>query len=648
MSHRPKKNRPPDNRDPGRCKGTASGTADRRGSPGDTSPSNLRFWTHNTYTAAAVCGFLLLAVFLVFGQTVGHEFINYDDDQYVYENPQVTGGLTARGVSWAFTTDYANNWHPLTWISHMLDCQIYGLQAGGHHLTNVLLHAAAVILLFLVLWRMTGFLWRSAIVAAVFAIHPLRAESVAWVVERKDVLSGLFFMLTLWAYVGYARRPFSLVRYLTVAVLFALGLMAKPMLVTLPFVLLLLDYWPLGRVGLPQAEDKSFSFPRRVVVEKLPLMALTAASCAATFIAQSKAVANLDAIPISLRIANALVSYVAYIRELFYPMGLAVFYPYPGDGLPIWQVAASTLTLTGISIAALAWRRRFPYLFVGWFWYVGMLVPVIGLVQVGSHSMADRYTYLPQIGLCMAVTWGVAQVTASWRYRRWACGIASALAVLVLMGFAWRQTSYWQDSETLWTRALACTTHNDIAHNNLGNTLADRGQIDEAIAHYQKALEIKPGYVEAHNNFGMALARCGQVDTAIAHYQMALEIMPGSAEVHNNLGNALAGRGQVDAAIVHFQKALEIKPDYVEAYNNLGNALLSRGQVDAAIAHFGKALEIKPDYAKGYNNLGIALARRGQIDEAIAHFRKALEIKPDYAAARNNLGLALRQRGQRN
>jgi protein O-mannosyl-transferase len=428
-----------------------------------------------------------------------------------------------------------------------------------------------------------------------------------------------------------------------VAVLFALGLMAKSMLVTLPFVLLLLDYWPLGRVGLPPVGGL---FPWRVVVEKLPLMALTAASCAATFFAQGEAVATVDVIAISSRIANILVSYVAYIGELFYPVGLAVFYPHPESGLPIYKVVASVLVLTGISTAALAWRRRFPYLFVGWFWYVGMLVPVIGLVQVGSHAMADRYTYLPQIGLCLSVTWGVAQLAASWRHRLWVCGAASTLAVLVLMGSAWRQTSYWRDSETLWTRTLACTKRNFPAHNNLGIALAGLGQIDAAIFHFQKALEIKPDDAETHYNLGIALAGRGQVDAAIAHYQKVLEIRPNSAEAHHNLGIALAGQGQIDAAIAHYQKALEIRPDSAEAHNNLGIVLAGRGQIDEAIAHFKKALEIKPDSAEGHSNLGSALAGRGQIDEAIAHFRKALEVRPDSARAHNNLGIVLAGRGQ--
>ncbi len=593
--------------------------------------------THNVYKATAVCVFLLLAVALVFGQTVRHEFVNYDDGPYVYENPQVAGGLTARGIAWALTASHGGNWHPLTGLSHMLDVQLYGLNAGGHHLTNVLLHAAAAILLFLVLWRMTGFLWRSAFVAAVFAIHPLRVESVAWVAERKDVLSGLFFMLTLWAYVGYARRPFSSVRYLAVAVLFSLGLMAKPMLVTLPFVLLLLDYWPLGRMG-PLSADKPPPFPWLVIVEKLPLMALTIASCVATIITQSEAITPIDTIPISSRISNALVSYVAYIGDLFYPVGLAVLYPHPGSGLPIWKVAASTLALTGITTAAVAWRRRFPYLFVGWFWYVGMLVPVIGLVQVGSHSMADRYTYLPQIGLSLCVTWGIAQFAASRRHRCRLCGIASALVILLLMGLAWRQTSYWRDSETLWTHALACTADNYTVHNDLGVIVEERGRIDEAIAHFQKALKIKPNFAEAHHNLGNAFMRRGQADAAITHYQKSLELWPGDAKSHNNLGVALAGLEQVESAIIHFQRALEIQPDYAEARFNLGRALDRQGKTADAVIQWREAVRLQPNRIVLLNQLAWVLAtcpaesiRNGA--EAVDLARRAVRLSDGRDAA---------------
>jgi tetratricopeptide (TPR) repeat protein len=596
---------------------------------------------------------LLLAVGLIFGQTGRYEFVNFDDGGYVAENPYISGGLTVRGITWVFTHSHEGNWHPLTGLTHMLDCQLYGLNPGAHHLTNVLLHAATAVLLFLVLWQMTNGFWPSALVAALFAVHPLRVESVAWASERKDVLSALFFVLTLGAYVRYARSPFSRKRYLLVVAAYALGLMAKPMLVTLPCVLLLLDYWPLGRMISPTTEPPArggrssrFSFPRRLVLEKLPLLLLTVVFCGVTLWAQGEAVTPTDRLPFGWRLANALVSCVAYLGQFFWPAGLAVYYPHLRSHLPIWQAAAALVLLGGISAGALACWRRYPYLLIGWLWYLGMLVPVIGLVQVGAQGMADRYTHLTQIGLCIAVVFGLADLTRSWSYRGWVRGVSSALVLAVLMGCAWRQTSFWQDSETLWSHALACTSQNHVAHNELGLVLAGRGRFDQAIAHYQKALEISPDYAETHNNLGVALAGSGQVDSAMAHYQKALEIEPNSAEIHNNLGNALAGRGQLDLAIAHYQKALEIKPDYADAHYNLGNALAGRGQVDSAIAHYQKALEIKPDYAQAHNNLGNALTGRGQVDSAIAHYQKALEIKPGYAQAHYNFGRALSEKGR--
>jgi tetratricopeptide (TPR) repeat protein len=600
----------------------------------------------------AVCGSLLLAVGLVFSQTVHYEFVNFDDNVYVYENPHVSRGLSSPGIAWVFTHEHGANWHPLTGLSHLLDCQVFGLNAGAHHLTNVLLHAATAILLFLFLWRMTGGLWPSALVAAIFAVHPLRVESVAWVSERKDVLSGLCFVLTLGAYVGYVGHRFSVVRYVAVIVSFALGLMAKPMLVTLPLVLLLLDYWPFGRMTSADAPvvgdgwSGDFSFPVGLLLEKVPLLLLAAASCAVTVWAQGEAVLSRELLPLGSRIANALVSYVAYLGQSFYPFGLAAFYPHPRLNLPVWKIVGALLVLACISAGTLACWRRYPYLLVGWLWYLGMLVPVIGLVQVGAQAMADRYTHLTQIGLCIAVVWGVADLTRSWSYRGWVRGVSSALVLAVLMGCAWRQTMFWRDSETLWTHALACTSQNYVAYNELGLVLTGRGRIDEAMAYYQKALEISPDYAETHNNLGVALADRGQVDSAIIHYQKALDISPNYAEARNNLAVALAGRGQVDSAFTHYEKVLEIKPDYAEAHNNLGNALAGRGQIDSAIAHYQKALESKPDYAEARNNLGNALTSRGQVDSAIAQYQEALVIKPDYAEAHNNLGRALSEKGR--
>jgi tetratricopeptide (TPR) repeat protein len=642
MDHKTKRNQKQQGQTPGNSGRGDHHADDRCNSAQVLPPTTGKFWKQSRHQAAAVCFFILVAVVLVFGQTVTHEFVNYDDDKYVYQQRSITGGLTARSLVWAFTTGEGRDWHPwypLPWLSHMLDFDLYGFHAGGHHLTNVLLHIAVSILLFLVLWRMTGFLWRSAFVAVVFSIHPLRVESVAWVVERKDVLSGLFFMLTLGAYVRYSRLPFSFVRYLVLIVFYALGLMSKMMLVTVPFVMLLLDYWPLGRMAA--WENRVSSFPWRLVMEKLPLLLMAAALSVAT------PFANIDAIPMTHRVTNAIVSYLAYIGKFLYPVGLAVFYPHPGGDLPIWKVVLSALTLGGVSAAAFVWRRRFPYLFVGWFWYVGMMVPVIGLVQVGLHAMADRYTYLPQIGLSLFLAWGAAELTASWRRRRLVLGIVSASLILILTGLAWKQTTYWRNSETLWRHALDCTTDNFRAHYNLAVTLEEQGYADAAMTHYRNAIRIKPDFAAPLNNLGMAMANLGQVDAAIDLYEKALKVEPDYAEAHNNLGNVLAGCGRVNEAIAHFRTALEKKPDLAEAHINLGMALAGYGRNDEAIYHFQIALEIKPGYATVHNKLGTILMSTGRIDEAIVHFQKALEIKPDYTEARENLNLALKQSGQR-
>jgi protein O-mannosyl-transferase len=632
-------------------------------------PSDPHFREPTKYTVLVVCGLLLVAVAIVFGQTVRYDFVNYDDQLYVYDNLQVAHGLTAEGIAWAFTTGHASNWHPLTWLSHMLDCQLYGLHAGGHHLTNILLHAATVILLLLVLWRMTGEFWPSAFVAAVFAIHPLRVESVAWVSERKDVLSGLFFMLTLWAYVSYVRHPFSLARYLAVVVIFALGLMAKPMLVTLPFVLLLLDFWPLGRITLAQtgkdknksgnssftgapgatvklSPQRSFIFPMRLVVEKIPLLLLTVISCIATSLAQREAIATLVKVSLPTRIANAVVSYVAYLGQLFYPVDLAVLYPHPMTGLAIWRVALALLVLVGISLGALAYWRRHPYLLVGWLWYLGMLVPVIGLVQAGSHAKADRYTYLPQIGLTIALAWGVMFVVRSWPYRRWLCGIASALVVAALMGCAWRQTTFWRDSETLWTHTLACTSQNIGAQYHLGVSLGNVGRLPEAIELFKQILQLDPDVAEYHNSLGVALFKTGRQQEAIEHLQEALRLKPDYAQAHYNLGTALDQSGQMPKAIKHFEQALQFKPDYFEAHNNLGLALVKVNRIPEAIEHYHQALRIKPDYAEAQSNLGLVMAKTGRLPEAIEYYQQALRLKSDFPEAHNNLGITLSKAGR--
>ena len=448
----------------------------------------------------------------------------------------------------------------------MVDCQLHGLNPGWHHFTNVLLHVFAVVLLFIALLRMTGALWRSAIVSAVFAVHPLHVESVAWIAERKDVLSAVFFTLTLLAYLHYTRAP-SLGRYLTVALLLALGLMSKPMLVTLPFVLLLLDYWPLERLEAPRS--KSGHRLSRLVLEKIPLIALSAISSAVTFLAQRGAIGWTEQLPVSERITNTLVAYVVYIRQMFWPADLAVFYPHPENRLPVWEVGLALTLLFGITVAAFVFRKKAPYFVTGWLWYLGMLVPVIGLLQVGWQGHADRYTYLPQIGLYIAVTWAVADLTRGWRFQRIALSSAAVLTIGALSWRAWLQTSYWRDSETLFTHALAATSNNDVALNNLGIIFLDRGQLDEAISKLQAAVDLRPENAPAHDNLAKALLKKGQVTEAMVQYRKFLELEPANVEARNTLGTALIQQGHIREAVDQWQEALATQPENGNAASNL-------------------------------------------------------------------------------
>jgi tetratricopeptide (TPR) repeat protein len=581
------------------------------------------------WRVAAVCLGLAAITFAVFSQTLHHDFIDFDDNVYVGDNPMVAPGLTLQGIVWAFTHVYSCNWHPLTWLSHMLDCQLYGLNPAGHHLTNVLLHTATVIALFLVLRQMTGALWRSAFVAAVFAIHPLRVESVAWVAERKDVLSGLFFMLTIGAYVRYARRPWSAARYGLVVLLFAMGLMCKPMLVTLPVVLLLLDYWPLQRV-----EPRKLS---GLALEKLPLLALSAAVAVATLLVQNEAIQSSESFSPPLRLANALAACKIYLVQMVYPAGLAVFYSFPHNGPSAWEAVFNGTLLAILSAVAWGERRTRPWLLTGWVWYLVMLLPVVGFIQVGKQAHADRYTYLPQIGIYVALTW----LAAEWRVSRGLLGGFMAGVLAVLMVCAWKQTAYWQNSETLWAHALACTTDNYTAHINFGDTLLQKGRVGEAITHGRQAVQLRPDLAQAHNNLGNALRQNGSLDEAIIHFQKALQLKPRYADAHNNLGTALFQKGKADEAVMHFQKALQISPNYAGTHCNLGLAFFLLGRTDEAIAQYQKALQLKPDYEEAHKNLGLAFFRQGRMDEAIAQYQKALELKPGNIEAQKNLAWVL-------
>jgi protein O-mannosyl-transferase len=612
------------------------------------------------WKTAGICVCLAVLTWIVFGQTLWHDFINYDDPHYVYENSKITSGLTLSGIAWAFTHIHSMNWHPLTTISHMLDCQLYGLKAGWHHSTNVLLHSIATLLLFLALQQMTRAPWRSAFVAAVFAIHPLRVESVAWIAERKDVLSGVFFMLTLLAYAHYVRAP-SLRRYLLLATAFAFGLMSKPMLVTLPFVLLLLDYWPLGRcshgpagrslVNAPEARgDRALSARLSwvpLLAEKIPLIALAAVSSVITLIAQKGAVGFTEQLPVVSRINNTVVTYVLYIGQMFWPAKLAVFYPHPENRLPLSQIILALVILVGITMGSIAVRKQRPYLLVGWLWYIGMLVPVIGLVQVGWQGHADRYTYLPQIGLYIMISWMIVDFTASWHRQR---AILTACATIVITALGWRtwvQTSYWRDSETLFRQALTVTTNNDVAENNLGIVFQQQGKLDEAISLLQAAVDLRPDNSPAQENLAKALLQAGRVPEALVHYRKLAELQPGNFEVHNIVGTVLVQKGRIREGVEEWQKVLAIQPDNGNAMSNL--AWVFATAPDDSLRDGAQAVKLAEqalNLSGGripilFRTLAAAYAENGQFSQAIETAQRGITL----ANSQSNPGLAAELQG---
>ncbi|MFC1815002.1 tetratricopeptide repeat protein [Thermodesulfobacteriota bacterium] len=596
----------------------------------------------NVRLSVWICLMLMVATLGVYGQVRNYAFVDYDDDLYVVENRRVQAGLTKEAMDWAFKTIDAANWHPLTWLSHQLDVQLYGMNPGAHHVTNLIFHIVNTILLFIAFRQISGALWRSAFVAALFALHPLHVESVAQVACRKDVLSTLFWILSMLSYAEYVKRS-GVLRYLLVILFFVLGLMAKPMLVTLPFVLLLLDYWPFARfqtigtdVAVGNTQHKKIFL--HLIWEKVPLFIITAVSCAITFIVQNRsgAVSSLITVPLSARVANALVSYIRYIIKMIWPTHLAVFYPHPGRW-PLWQVAGAFLFLVFVSILVIRPLKKQPYLIVGWLWYLGTLVPVIGLVQVGSQAMADRYTYVPLIGLFIMIAWGANDILKKWRYKRFVLTAIVSSILSILMVVTWMQASYWQNSIKLFTHAVAVTSDNLMAHNNLGFAFEKEGRAAEAIQHYLEVLKKDPNKANTHNNIGNALLSQGKIAAAKYHYSEALRLNPDHAQAHNNLGNVFSSQGNKEEAIQQYLKALEIVPDYKEAHYNLGNVFLSNGKLDKAIYNYFEALRINPFYAGAHNNLGVALAKQEKIAEATFHFQEALRLAPDYLEARDNL-----------
>ncbi len=532
-----------------------------------------------------LCVTLAVITLAVYWQVGDHEFLNYDDNVYITENSHVANGLTGPSLIWAFTSVHASNWHPITWLSHMADVQFYGVNPRGHHLTNVVIHIISTVLLLLLFFRSTSSLWQSCFVAALFALHPLHVESVAWAAERKDVLSAFFWFLTLLLYVEYVERKKSSL-YLLSLLSFVLGLMSKPMLVTVPVVMLLLDFWPLNRlrpIWQPRlSAGGSALIP--ILKEKTPFFATSLFSVAVTIYAQHRgdAIRSFDEISCVLRIENAVTAYLNYIAKAFWPRDLAVFYPYP-TSVPLWHFLCSLLALLLITVAAILFRRRHPYLPVGWFWFLITLLPVIGIIQVGNQSMADRYSYIPLTGLFIMAAWGVPVLTKELRYRQGILAILGGAAIIAFSALTWHQLGYWRDSITLFRHAIQVTSNNDIAHNNLGGALAMKGDLDAAIKEFQEALTIDPSYFEVHDHLGLALAKKGDLDAAINEYQKALAVSPNWVEAHNHLGVAFAKKGDLDAAISQFQITLTINPDFYDAKNNLGLALTLKRMHDDAL-----------------------------------------------------------------
>lgn len=582
---------------------------------------------------SCICGGLALITFCLYLPVWWHDFVNYDDQQYVTDNPRVQAGLTKAGLKWAFGF-YAGNWHPLTWMSHMLDCALYGGWAGGHHLTSVLVHIATTLTLFMVLEQMTQTTWRSAAVAALFAWHPLHVESVAWVAERKDVLCAFFWMLTLLAYGKYAaggeatpeRGRRRSLYYGLALMLFTLALMAKPMAVTLPFILVLLDFWPLRRQGKWAGR----------ISEKIPFLMLSVAACALTLHAQQTAIVSTAGLAIPQRLVHVLAAYGHYLAAMFVPLDLAVYYPYriPSSGLAATGVGVG---LTLVTIAAIAAVGRRPYLLAGWLWFLGTLVPVIGLVQVGDQAWADRYTYLPLIGPFIMVTWLAADAV---KWRTLLAGISAAVAV-ALLTLTSVQLSYWQNTRTLFAHAEQVTKDNYLAITMLGSLLAEAHQYEAAIGYYQRALRLEPNFPEAHFFMGAALDEEGKLSAAISEYQLALWFKPTQEQTHIFMGMALAKEKRYEEAAHHYEAALKLNPDSAVAHNNLGRILHSEGKLEAATAHYRTALALNPKLALAHNNLGILLLEEGKVQEGTAQLREALSLAETNVETQFNLAVAL-------
>ena len=633
-----------------------------------------------------LCLLLFVLVVWVFLPSLRNGFVNFDDPVYVTQNHHVRAGLTWSGLAWAFGRLHGEQtyWHPLTWVSHMLDCQLFGLKPWGHHLTNVVLHAVNTVLVFLVFRRMTGACGRCVVLAALFALHPLQVDTVAWVAERKNLLSAFFWLLTLWAYVRYAeyrmqnaecgmqnpassnaqhatrntqhasRFTFHVSRfthhalpfYLLALLFFGLGLMCKPVLVTLPFVLLLLDYWPLQRLQLSTLTAQP-SILRRLVGEKTPFFLLAAGSSLITILAHRE-LGSLDftgRLTVGLRLETALVSYVRYLGKTIWPSRLAVFYPYP-TGWPVGKVVICGIVLLALCALALRAASSRPWLFLGWFWFLGVLVPFIGLVQAGAQAMADRFAYVPLIGLLLLLIWGAHELTQRWPYAGIIRLVAATAAGVLCLALTRQQIGRWRDGETLFRHAIMVTGDNYLAQNNLGSALLERGQVDEAIAHLREAIKADPAYATAHSNLGAALVKKGQAEEAIGCLREALRLNPKLAEAHCNLGVALDRQGRPEEAVSQLNEAVKLAPEDAHPHYSLGAVLVKKGEAEGAIRQFQAALKLEPDYAEAHRDLGIVLGGQGRLDEAIGHLSKALTLTPGDAETHCGLGVTLGRQGR--
>ena len=606
-----------------------------------------------TAASLAVVSLLLAAVAIsIYLPTFRYGFLHFDDDQYVSENARVQAGMTWEGVKWAFRTTHAANWHPLTWLSHMSDVDCFGMVPGRFHMMNVIMHSLNGVLLFLALFRLSSSVWRSAFVAAMFVVHPLHVESVAWISERKDVLSCFFWMLTMLAYAAYAARP-GIARYVAVVVPFVLGLLSKPMLVTLPFVLLLLDYWPLGRLAgkARPATDGTIggTVPLfRLVAEKLPLLLISAASCVITIVAQKEggAIATLENMPFAARASNALVAYVEYLHKTVWPVSLSIAYPHLRTVHPLWILGGAAILLAAACGFSILQIRRRPWLATGWFWYLGTLVPVIGIMQVGAQAMADRYTYIPLIGIFILLVWSAADLAGKVRYGKAVLAGTGILLLIALSAAARNQVRYWENGVTLFRHAVETAGGDGKTYTQLGAELYEEGRVAEAEDVLRSVLVASPGFAPALRNLGMALDHQGRTEEAIRCYGEAVRKDPQNLDTRLRLGAALLKSGEYERSVEHLRFVTSRAPDFYQAFNNLGIALWETGHPEEAISNYRAALRVNPGYARARYNLGSALLSRGLIEEAISHLVEALRLQPDHELARKSLEIARNRRNR--